>query len=50
MNQIFIVERGSYGELGRLLITVSLIGLVIPIATVLIVNRWSRPRPAAATS
>ncbi len=50
LNQIFIVERGSYGELGRLLITVSLIGLVIPIATVLIVNRWSRPRPAAATS
>jgi hypothetical protein len=44
MNQIFIVERGSYGELGRLMITVSLLGLVIPIATVLLVNRWSRPR------
>src|SRR4030067_3115736 len=26
MNQIFIVERGSYGEVGRLLIGVSLIG------------------------
>ena len=50
MNQIFIVERGSYGELGRLMITVSLVGLVVPIATVLIVNRWSRPRPAAITS
>jgi hypothetical protein len=46
MNQIFIVERGSYGELGRLMITVSIVGLVIPIATVLIVNRWSRPRTA----
>jgi len=50
MNQIFIVERGSYGELGRLMMTVSLIGLVIPIATVLIVNRWCRLRPAATTS
>ena len=50
MNRIFIVERGSYGELGRLMITVSLVGLVVPIATVLIVNRWSRPRPAAITS
>jgi MFS family permease len=49
MNQIFIVERGSYGELGRLLICVSLIGLVLPIVTVLIVNRWSRPRSAETT-
>ena len=46
MNQIFIVERGSYGELGRLMITVSIVGLVIPIATVLIVNCLSRPRTA----
>ena len=42
MNQIFIVERGSYDELGRLMIAVNLIGLIIPIATVLLVNRWSR--------
>jgi len=28
--------------LGRLMIAVNLIGLVIPIATVLLVNRWSR--------
>jgi hypothetical protein len=49
MNQLFIVERGNYGELGRLLIGASLIGLVIPIVTVLIVNRWSPPRSAAAT-
>jgi hypothetical protein len=48
MNQLFIVERGSYGELGRLMIAVNLIGLVVPIATVLLVNRWSRRRPAAA--
>jgi len=50
LNQIFIVERGSYGELGRLMITVSLVGLVIPIATVLLVNRWSRSRFAETTS
>jgi len=31
------------------LIGVSLIGLVVPIVTVLIVNRWSPPRSAAAT-
>jgi hypothetical protein len=49
MNQIFIVQRGIYGELGRLMITVSIIGLVIPIATVLIVNRWSRPRAATSS-
>jgi hypothetical protein len=48
MNQIFIVERGSYGELGRLMIAVNLIGLILPIATVLLVNRWSFRRPANA--
>jgi hypothetical protein len=47
MNRGFVVERGSYGELGWLMIAVSLIGLIIPIATVLIVNRWSRPPSAA---
>jgi len=48
MNQIFIIERGSYGELGRLMIAVNLIGLIIPIVTVLLINRWSLRRPAAA--
>jgi hypothetical protein len=41
MNQIFVVERGSYGDLGRLMITVTIIGLVVPITTVLIVNLWN---------
>ncbi len=50
MNKIFIVERGSYGEMGQLMLTVSIVGLVVPIATVLIVNRWSRPRPAPTAS
>jgi hypothetical protein len=48
INQIFIVERGSYGELGRLMIAVNLIGLILPIATVLLVNRWNRRRFASA--
>jgi len=42
MNRVFIIERGSYGELGYLMITVTLIGLLIPTMTVLLVNRWSR--------
>jgi MFS family permease len=47
MNRLYVVERGSYGELGRLMIAVNLIGLVVPVATVLLVNRWSRRRTAA---
>jgi hypothetical protein len=50
MNQIYIVERGSYGTLGRLMIAVNLIGLIVPIATVLLVNRWSRRRSAVAAA
>jgi hypothetical protein len=46
LNLVFVVERGSYGELGRLMVTAALAGLIIPVVTVLIVNRWSRPRPA----
>jgi MFS family permease len=50
MNQIYIVERGSYGELGRLMMSVNIIGLVVPIATVLLVNRWSRQRSENAAA
>lgn len=42
VNQVFIIERGRYGELGGLLTTVTLIGLLIPVITVFLVNRWSR--------
>jgi len=34
VNEIFVVVRGSYGELGHLLILVTLAGLVLPILTV----------------
>jgi hypothetical protein len=47
-NQIFTVERGQYQELGRLMITATLIGLVVPVVTVVLVNRWTRRASAAA--
>ncbi len=38
VNKLFVIERGDYSQLGGLFITVALLGLVLPIATVLIVN------------
>ena len=38
LNELFIIARGQYGELGHLMITASIIGLALPVATVLIVN------------
>ena len=42
LNEIFIIERGKYAELGHLMITASVIGLVLPILTVLFVNAGKR--------
>jgi len=42
LNEIFVVARGQYGELGRLMITVTVIGLVLPVATVILVNWRNR--------
>jgi hypothetical protein len=42
INQIFVIERGQYDELGMLMITVTVISLVVPILTVLICNRIFR--------
>jgi hypothetical protein len=39
LNQIFIVGRGDYAELGPLLIAVAVIGLVVPIAIILLLGR-----------
>ncbi len=44
LNEVFIVERGNYSELGWLFITAMAIGLAIPVMTVFVVNRWVRPR------
>ncbi len=48
LNMIFLVERGRYEELGGLMITATVIGLVVPVATVLLVNRWVGGRRPAA--
>ena len=42
LNEIFVVGRGKYGELGHLMIAATVIGLVLPVATVLIVNARQR--------
>lgn len=47
LNQIFIVERGRYDHLGALFITVTVIGLAVPVLTVMIVNHWVSPSKPA---
>ena len=42
LNQIFVVERGNYSELGILMVTAAAIGLILPPMTVLLVNLWPR--------
>jgi hypothetical protein len=44
LNELFIIERGQYGELGALMIVSVVAGLVLPIVTVLLVRRHSRSR------
>jgi surface polysaccharide O-acyltransferase-like enzyme len=39
LNQMYAVGRGDYGELGVLLITVTLIGLIVPVTTIAILGR-----------
>jgi hypothetical protein len=41
-NRIFVVERGDYSELGILMISVMITGLLLPLLTVLLVNRWQQ--------
>jgi MFS family permease len=41
LNKLFIIERGRYGELGHLMITASVVGLILPVGTVLLVN-WRK--------
>ncbi len=47
LNQVFVVKRGEYGELGELMITVTAIGLVVPLATIALVGRQVRTEPVA---
>jgi BT1 family len=39
LNEIFVVARGSYAELGPLLITAALLGLLIPLAAIALFGR-----------
>jgi len=48
LNQIFVVERGKYDELGGLLVTAAITGLILPPMTVLLVNLWKRLSAARA--
>ena len=46
LNRIFVVERGNYSELGSLMVTAAIIGVIVPPTTVLLVNLWKRLPPA----
>ncbi len=48
LNKIFIIPRGQYEQLGTLMLTVSALGLILPVATVLIFNNPFR-RPVKPT-
>jgi hypothetical protein len=48
LNRIFVVQRGDYAELGHLMTASLVIGLVLPVATVLLVNWRNRPQPSVA--
>jgi MFS family permease len=39
LNEIFAVGRGEYGELGALLITVTVLGLAVPLTAILLFGR-----------
>ena len=39
LNHVFVVERGAYGELGVLLVAVTILGFVIPIFAILALGR-----------
>jgi hypothetical protein len=39
LNQIFVVQRGDYGELGGLLIVATIVSFVLPVGTILLFGR-----------
>jgi len=39
LNQIYVVQRGDYGELGGLLIVATIVGFVLPVGTILLFGR-----------
>jgi len=47
LNQMYAVGRGDYGELGVLLITVTIIGLAVPLTAIMIFGRRMDPKTEA---
>jgi hypothetical protein len=39
LNQLFVVQRGDYGELGPLLLIASALGLILPIGAIVLFGR-----------
>ena len=39
LNQIYVVQRGDYGELGGLLIVATIVGFILPVGTILLFGR-----------
>ncbi|HVG51203.1 MAG TPA: hypothetical protein VM867_06185 [Xanthobacteraceae bacterium] len=39
LNEIFVVQRGEYGELGALLVVATAIGFILPVGTILLFGR-----------
>jgi hypothetical protein len=39
LNQLFVVERGAYGELGVLLIIAATLGFAVPVAAIILLGR-----------
>jgi hypothetical protein len=50
MNRIFVIARGQYEELGTLLIWVTLVNLVVPTLTVVLLHLLERWRSASNTN
>jgi MFS family permease len=50
LNKIFVVQRSEYAQLGPLMVAAVLIGLIIPVATVVIVNAYNRRRVSGSFS
>ena len=46
LNEIFVVGRGQYGELGALLITVIVLNFVVPVAAIVLLGRRIAQRKA----
>ena len=38
-NEIYVVQRGEYGELGALLIAATVLGFILPVGTILLFGR-----------